>query len=556
MPPTSSLRAPTRSRVFTHLLTSGITILAVGLAVPFVVADPAPSQEVAFGAPQAVNPAAQAPGASVPGTASPGTAAPAPTTPGTATPTIPATGSTGTATAPSPAGPSTTTRPAATSGTTSTAPAAPAPAPAPAAPAPAPAGPAQPTAGPTTPAAPTPTQPAQLTASDTGVTPEVISLGILIPEEIALDGGGSSGDFVGDLYEQWTVAIEQINNAGGINGRALEPVFREFDGLDADSMRAACIYLTEEVGVFAVVNAGGFYGDPILCVAEQHQTPFIGQAGEIQDFYTRAGGMYVSTTLSKERALLNAVQRMYEEGYFEGRTVGIVEQEGIDRIPVDNAMVPLLNQLGVPIAHRATFSEDFAAAQAQMPIQISQMRSAGVDTVLLPVGLGIGGLFVSQADTQGYRPQYWTSDFASGTSDVYATLMNDGFDGALGYTALRTGEAIAGMDEAPLDRGCRERFEAQTGRGMDRSTIEYYSMVTACGIMDMFTRAATAAGPELTRVGLSNALQGLGPVDVPYSGSSSLGPGKLDAPDAVRLVQFSSSCRCWQPAGDFVATSY
>ena len=103
----------------------------------------------------------------------------------------------------------------------------------------APAGPAQPSTDPAAPAAPTPTQPAQLTASDTGVTPEIISLGILIPEEIAFDGGGSSGDLVGDLYEQWTVAIEQINNAGGINGRELEPVFREFDGLDDDSMRAA-----------------------------------------------------------------------------------------------------------------------------------------------------------------------------------------------------------------------------------------------------------------------------------------------------------------------------
>ena len=550
-----TLKAPTRQGVFTHLLTAGITILVIGLLIPFIVAEPG-GQAVSLDNGQAVLPqpaggVGQSP--AVPGTTgqtgsttTPGTTGTAGTTTGTTgTGTTGGTGTSGTTGGTAP-------RPAAPSGTSP----APAPAaPAPAGPAAAPTTPAGPSANPADPAAPAaPTGP--LTASDVGVTPESIRVGVLIPDEIELDGGGSSGESTGDIQQQWQVAIDAANAAGGINGRQVEAVYQGFDALDADSMRAACIALTEQQEVFTVLNANGFYGDPILCVTEQHGVPFIGQAGEGRDFYERSNGLYFSTTPNKDRVLLNAMQRMYDDGYFEGRTVGIVEQEGIDKIPVDRSMVPILNQLGVDIAYRATFSEDFAAAQSQMPVHISQMRSAGVDTVLLPVGLAIAGLFVSQAETQGYVPQYWTSDFASGTTDLYTILMSGAFDGALGYTALRTGEARAGYEEAALDRACREQYEAGGGASIDPTTTEYYFMVNACGITDLLVRAGTAAGPELTRTGLSQALQGLGEVAIPYSGTSSFGAGKFDAPDVVRLVQWSSGCRCWTPASDFVRTTY
>ena len=117
------------------------------------------------------------------------------------------------------------------------------------------------------------------TASDVGITADTITVGIPIPDVAAfgdVEGGASFGGAFGDPETQWRAFVDDLNAHGGVQGRRIEPVFRLYDAIDRDGMRAACIYLTEEVQVFAVL--GGFYGDPILCVTEQHQTPLLGQA--------------------------------------------------------------------------------------------------------------------------------------------------------------------------------------------------------------------------------------------------------------------------------------
>lgn len=519
MPAGNQVRVPSRSQVYTHLLTAGLTCLAVGLAVPFLVgeplgAGPAPVTTLegagSAGGGALASEAPERTGGVASAAASPALDGLAGDAPALAGPT-----ETGGRPGPSTAGGP-------------------------------PGGGASESQG-GGPAAP-------LTASDVGVTPESIEVGILIPE-LNLEGVELE-DAVGNPQEQWDVSIRLLNEAGGINGRIVEPIYRGFDILDADSMRAACVYLTEDVKVFAVMNAGGYYGDPILCITEQHQTPFIGQAGEIEDFYIRSQGLYFSTTPVKERVLRNMVARMHENGELASKTIGLLDREGLDKIPVDRALIPLLERLGYRIAHRATISNDFSVAQSQMPIAVQNMRSAGVDLVLPVTGLDHATLFASAADSQRYYPAYFLSDFASGTTDIYTVGMPDSFDGAMGYTALRTGEARAGLPEAPHDQRCRERFEQGSGQQLDRTSTEYYSMVTACGILDTFAAAATRTGVTLTRPALSQALQGLGEFPVPYSGAGSFGPGKFDAPDVSRHVVWRSQCRCWLPTDGFVRTPY
>lgn len=388
---------------------------------------------------------------------------------------------------------------------------------------------------------------ATLTASDIGITPEAITLGILIAD-VDIEGVDSD-ELTATQEEQWQVTIDAVNARGGIHGRVLEPVYRSYDALDADEMRAACIYLTEEIKAFTVLNNGGYYGEPIRCVTEQHATPLLGQAGEDRSFYR---GNYFTTTPNKDRVLQNLVTRLHNDGILEGKTIGTLENEGIDKIPVDNSLHPTLKALGYKVAHRAVFSEDFGTAQSQMPVEIQEMRSAGVDFILPAVNLGVMTVWVQTADTQNYRPQYWMSDFACGTCDVYVVAMPErAFDGVQGYTSLRSGEARVGLPEAEHDKVCREQFEAGTGRSLDRQDSDYGGTVQSCGIMNVFEGAATRAGPNLTRAGLVQALQGFGQFNVPFGPLGSFGPGKFDAPDESRTVVHRSDCRCYRPVNDF-----
>ena len=397
------------------------------------------------------------------------------------------------------------------------------------------------------------------TASDIGITPSSIKLGVLIPADNSEKTGGSGTSFssvVGSPKQQWTAYLDEVNSKGGILGRKLEPVFREYDGLDLDAQRAACVYLTEQAKVFAIVNSGGFYGDPILCVTQQHKTPFIGQAGEALDFYQKSNGLYFSTTPNKDRVLRNLVVAALRDGVFRGKKVGILSREGIDAIPVDRSLKPELKADGITITYEARISSDDSAAQSQIPLEVQQMRQKGVDLIMLETGLIVANVFAQQADSQRYYPQYLTSDFASGGADIYTIGMPASFAGSLTYTALRTGEARAGMPEPPTDAACRKVFERRTGHTLDRTTTEYSLTVTACGILTQFAQAMGAAGANPTRHLLSEALQSLGSWNVPFSGAGSWARGKFDAPDVVRRGVWQSGCKCWVPKGPFTRTRY
>jgi ABC-type branched-subunit amino acid transport system substrate-binding protein len=393
-------------------------------------------------------------------------------------------------------------------------------------------------------------------ASDLGITRDAIKLGVLIPSDNSAKTGGSFSGVIGDPKAQWNAFVNAVNAKGGILGRKIQPVYREYDGLDLDAQRAACVYLTEQAKVFAIVNSGGFYGDPILCVTQQHKTPFIGQAGEALDYYQKSNGLYFSTTPNKDRVLKNMVAAAVRDGVYKGKTIGLLSREGIDAIPVDRSLKPTLAAYGIKLAYEARISSDDSAAQSQIPLEVQQMKTHHVDFIMLTTGLIVANVFVQQADSQRYTPQYMTSDFASGGTDIYTVGMPASFAGAITYTALRTGEARAGMPEPAHDAACRKTYEKASGKAMDRTTTEYSLTVTACGILSEFVHGMVAAGVNPTRRLLSNALQAVGSWEVPFSGAGSWSRNKFDAPDVVRRGTWKSDCKCWVPVGPFTKTVY
>ena len=500
------------------LLASGAAVLAVGLALPFVVAhkpEPAPTGS------SSLTDTSTGGTTGITGTTTGGTPSAGPTTATTG-------GTTGGTTGVTTGGGTT----GATSGTGST---------------------TGPVLGGTTGSAP---PVSARKASDVGITPTTIKLGVLIPSDNSSKAGGSFSSVIGSPKQQWDAYIDEVNAKGGILGRTIAPVYREYDGLDLDAQRAACVYLTEQAKVFAIVNSGGFYGDPILCVTQQHKTPFIGQAGEALDFYQKSNGLYFSTTPNKDRVLRNLVGAALRDGVFKGKKIGILSREGIDAIPVDRSLKPELAASGLKVTYEARISSDDSAAQSQIPIEVQQMRQKGVDLIMLETGLIVANVFVQQADSQRYYPQYLTSDFASGGADIYTIGMPASFANSLTYTALRTGEARAGMPEPATDAACRKVFERRTKHTLDHTSSEYSLTITACGILNEFDVAMNAAGVNPTRKLLSNALQGIGSWNVPFSGAGSWGPGKFDAPDVVRRAAWASGCKCWVPKGPFTRTKY
>jgi hypothetical protein len=405
-----------------------------------------------------------------------------------------------------------------------------------------------------------------LGASDRGVTHTSIKVGFLL---VDIGGVGRIGfSFPGvDPAQQQQAAqayVDDINARGGILGRTIEPVFRSFDVLNEDDQRAKCVELTRDERVFAVIAWAGFMDTPMLCVTVQHATPLIA-VGETtpNEYIDKSQGRLVIFTQAGNRLMANLAHGLHTAGLLQGKKIGVVDDVGRGaHHATDDGLLPTLERLGYRVTHVSRLAGDMSTAASQTPVEVQQMRSKGVDLVVLSTQGVAATQFVQNADAQGWRPQWVTSDWEANTGDSTAQNMPAGYDGAIAVTQSRLGEWRDGIPEPEPDAACREIYERATNQQLPRSadgrtsSVPYSVTVRGCNLVRLFELSARLAGPELTRESFSAAVQRLGDFPAAYRLGASFGPGKFDAPDVQRLVRYHYDCKCWRVASNPHRSAY
>jgi hypothetical protein len=72
-----------------------------------------------------------------------------------------------------------------------------------------------------------------------------------------------------------------------------------------------------------------------------------------------------------------------------------------------------------------------------------------------------------------------------------------------------------------------------------------------CTTFRALLRGADKVGPALTRPAFSRGVQSLGNFPMAMWGNGSFRPGKLDAADLVRSIEWRADCRCLVPTSGF-----
>ena len=123
-------------------------------------------------------------------------------------------------------------------------------------------------------------EPPALTASYRGVTEDSIKVGVLLIDKDLLFEVANVLLNWGDNVAQYQEAIDAINEAGGVNGRLIEPVFELVNPLSPTAYDESCVKLTQDEQIFAAI---GFVrpSDSALCYAEINDTPFVGYLSDI-----------------------------------------------------------------------------------------------------------------------------------------------------------------------------------------------------------------------------------------------------------------------------------
>jgi hypothetical protein len=392
-------------------------------------------------------------------------------------------------------------------------------------------------------------------ATSVGVSGGEVRLGIAMLDLKAVRAIGLGGAVAGVTPAQeegfWRFFVDEVNRAGGINGRKIVPAFTTFDPTDSTTGRKACLALTEDAKVFAAIIDGGLFGDPILCFTAEHGVPTLEYSNEPDVWYQRSRGLLFTPGMTGSRNLRSLVTVLSASNVMKGKKIGVVSTDSpTEKLPVDEGLLPALKAAGYPVAYRSTITQNIDQQPSQIPVEIAQMRRAGVDYIVWVSNALVYAQWTQAAANQGYNPPYAMTDINSASNDF--TVQNvPASTKAVAVTAIRDGEQHANLPEPPKVQACRERIEKAKGITLKRGLADYQIAIQACGFIELFTAAAKKAGTNLTPQTFSQAMQGLGAWDFPYFAPGAYGSGKFDRADLARTKVFQSGCKCWVPQGDF-----
>jgi ABC-type branched-subunit amino acid transport system substrate-binding protein len=383
----------------------------------------------------------------------------------------------------------------------------------------------------------------QSTALGKGVSANAIKIGF---SYIDLETLAKSGIIKIDNgpYEQVIKAlVDDVNAQGGINGRKLQLFTAKYSPIGNADQLAACTKLTEDDGVFVVLN--GLLQANNLCIVQQHATPLIGDY-VTEALRAKAKAPWVTWSASDDRTARALVTLMDQNGYLKGHKVAVYAENLVNKSLVDET-VAALEAAGTPAVDTAIFEvpgADTQAASKQDKIIAQRFQNKGVDTVI-NVGLFTPG---ADWDADGFHPAMF--GLSTGTLGAAAyTNPLDKFPIVAGTEA--SADPDAGFNTPAMAR-CRNIWKHATGKEIVDAAQENKlghstgatAMSVACAAMQIFVEAAKAAGPNLNQETFQKGVESIGPIALPTTPVASFGPAKLDGQDTFQLAKFNTA---WKP---------
>ncbi len=390
----------------------------------------------------------------------------------------------------------------------------------------------------TTEQTPSTTDGADRTASFRGVTEDTIDIGVGFWDTTEFGFG-----FFGDTEAVWTALTDAVNERGGVNGRMLVPTVAGFSPANNEGMLEACIALTEDAEVFAVL--GGMRGDANFCVSEQHETIHLGSqvfaGGEALERARApiAGFFPVENTV--EPALIEALD---DQDWFDDATVGLHYESSdlADRLS-ENVQAALAD-VGVTVEIELVLDDlvvDDDTAESQIEIMQEQVRTAGITHMIMIGGAASGFVAYGESDIE----------LAATEPNNFNTAIQQGID-PVDLDGTVAASTAVNLPDDPIDDKAQQclddvetalpdaRFE-NPGPGVENTAGDpnYWSYtLLACRDLDLFVQAATAAGVELTNETFRTGLESLTDLSFAQMPFASFAPDKYNGNDTLRLVQF------------------
>lgn len=392
-----------------------------------------------------------------------------------------------------------------------------------------------------------------LTDSFRGVTAQTIKVGYTAIDFEALNANfGLDLAFVG--YGPFIEAVvADLNSRGGINGRMVELVLQEFLPVGATTADAACVALTEDEQVFAVLN--GFAGPGAeavnTCITGIHETILVG-AIPTDEMLALSTAPWVTPNMNASRRGPAFARLFAETGLLDELGRIMLLSANPDQDDARDVTGAALEAEGADVAFSATVttSGDEIATLDTIGVFLERARAEGVSTVVQ------------------FGPAAFVMDALLAAGDEFTIVIvdADSFNDFVSVN-LDPGDRILGSQSPPdLDEPetarCVALAEAAIGQEVLPPNMlalgepNYWAgAINTCRQMSLFEQIATLAGPDLTNDSFRDAIARMDSFSLPEYPFVSLGPDKFDARDSLSVVEWDHDMNEWVAISDAVDVS-
>ncbi|MFA5787154.1 MAG: ABC transporter substrate-binding protein [Actinomycetota bacterium] len=397
-----------------------------------------------------------------------------------------------------------------------------------------------------------------LTATDRGVTKDSIQLAWFEVEKAERQLGASVGmswaATMNDPMYYVQPFVDEINEKGGINGRKVVPHLVEYQTMSFDNMQAACVSAAEDLKVFAAISGVGLWGQGEVCLANKQIPTITYNSGSSDQLYQQEKGWVRQTVMNKDRVVKNLADWLVDSKLVNAKTrIGVpyLDTPEYKQI-VEKVLLPYLKSKGLNVAQTAVMSNNYERTPTEAAAAVMRFKSSNIEFVFPILTWWETYHFLSCAQSQNYKPIYTTSDLGELAKDPAASIFPaEQWDHTRGITAIRTGELAAGKQKTAQQKECEAVFISHGGAIESDSDRDYTWIV--CEHMHLFTRAATLAGPNLTRERYLAALDTLGSYNdrVAISDTLTFAKGKWDAANRFAAIEWHQECKCYHQTEGF-----
>ncbi len=317
-----------------------------------------------------------------------------------------------------------------------------------------------------------------------GVTADTIKVGAVV---LAGANSAGSGGFnvapQGDVKKQAQIIVDSINASGGIGGRKVELIIREFDSsTDSPTTETAlCTSFTQDDEVFAVLLLGQRTTAARSCYKKATTVMIdISQAAQpVSTYSTLAPYYWTPNSRDLDSATAAMIDELGGNGFLaKGAKVGVlVEKEAAFEGVYTSVVTPALQELGITPVEQSIDQSTSENAFATAGSAAAGFQGAGVDRILFLGRPDNVGYFTSFTTQQNYYPKlaigsFETPTFIAQNPSVYAPKSLAGAQG-IGFLPDVDGvKSLAypqpGAEQACVDTLAKggitfpDRFQAKT----------------------------------------------------------------------------------------------